>query len=208
MTFLRLATGEMLLLAAWTPCRAADDADAAKQLLDLMKQRDRSIQKIVRSKTGGETEAERQKLKEIVGDLFDFRRYSELTLGRYWDERTDAEKAEFTDLCRQLIEKNYGDPKLYTKSDSIAYISAEVDGNEGVVKTVVYYKSEKSTIDYQLNRKDGNWLIYDMVIDDLSVARNNRAQFRKEIRKTSYEGLVSKLKDKLTEQAEDGKDGE
>jgi hypothetical protein len=47
-----------------------------------------------------------------------------------------------------------------------------------------------------------------MVIDDLSVARNNRAQFRKEIRKTSYEGLVSKLRDKLTEQAEDEKDGE
>lgn len=207
MTILRPLLGMMLLLAASVPCPAASDGgDEAARLMALMKERDRAIQDIVRSDTGGETEAQRQRLKDIVGELFDFRRYSELALGRYWDERTEAEKDEFTDLCRQLIEKNYADPKLYTKSDRIDYISAEVDGNEGVVKTVVHYKSERSAIDYRLHLVDGEWLIYDMVIDDLSVARNNRSQFRREIRKTSYEGLVSKLRDKLAEQDGDGKD--
>jgi phospholipid transport system substrate-binding protein len=99
-----------------------------------------------------------------------------------------------------LIEKNYGDPKLYKKAEEIAYVSAETPAsNQGAVKTVVRYKTEKSTIEYRLRRDQGAWRIYDMVIDDLSVAESNRSQFRKEIRKTSYQGLVQKLKEKLAE---------
>lgn len=184
---------------------AASNENQAEALLEMMKARDRSIQEIVRSKTEGQTQAERKRLKEIVGDLFNFRRFSELSLGRYWKERTEEEQTEFTDLCRRLIQKNYADPKLYAKSDKIDYIGAEVNGTDALVKTVVHYKSEQSTIDYKLHLVDSKWLIYDMIIDDLRVSRNNRSQFYKEIRKRSYESLVRKLKDKLSTKSNDGK---
>ena len=117
---------------------------------------------------------------------------------------TPAEQAEFTELCRRLIERNYADPKLYKKAEKVEYEGASVDGDEGEVKTIVSYKTEESTIDYQLKKVGDNWLIYDMVIDDLSIAKNNRSQFRREIRKSSYEGLVKKLKDKLEKQDAEG----
>jgi phospholipid transport system substrate-binding protein len=186
--------------AAETP---ASDADSG--LIEMMKARDRAIQDIVRSETEGSTESEREQLKAIVGELFDFERLSRKSLGRYWRDRTEAERGEFVGLYRRLIEKNYADPKLYTKSDKIEYLGADVEGAEAVLKTMVYYKTEKSTIDYRFHTVDGKWLIYDMVIDDLSIARNNRSQFYKEIRKSSYEGLVRKLKDKLIGESEDGK---
>lgn len=171
----------------------------------MVKGRDRSIQEIVRSETKGETEAERERLKAIVGEVFDYEAFGRLSLGRDWRKRTDAERAEFIDLNRRLVEKNYADPKLYTKAEKIDYTGVEVDSADAVVKTVVHYKSEKSEIDYKLHRVDGKWLIYDMVIDELSVSRSNRSQFRKEIRKSSYEGLIRKLKDKLVEATDDGK---
>ena len=171
----------------------------------MMKARDKAIQEVVRSRTGGETEADRERLKAIIGDLFDYKAFSESTLKRYWNERTDAQRAEFVDLVRRLIEKNYADPKLYTKSEKIDYIGVELNGAEAVVKTVVHYKGEKSNIDYNLHQVGGKWLVYDMVIDDLSIAQNNRSQFYKEIRKSSYEGLVQKLKDKLLEAGNNGK---
>lgn len=171
-------------------------------LLDLVKDRNQAIEKIVKSPTGGETPEEREAIRTIVSELFDFRTFAETSLGRYWDDRTEAEKAEFTSLCRQLIEKNYADPKLYKKAEKVEYAGASVDGDTGEVKTVVSYKTEKSTIDYQLKKAGDDWLIYDMVIDDLSIAKNNRSQFRREIRKTSYEGLVQKLKDKLAKEEE------
>jgi len=194
-----------IFAAAFAPGTAATDEDREKALLEMMKDRDHSIQEIVRSETGGETEAERKRLKALVGSLFDFRRFSQLSLGRHWKERTEDERAEFTDLCKRLVEKNYADPKLYTKSEKIDYIDAEVDGTDALVKTMVYYKSEQSAIDYKLHLVDGKWLIYDMVVDDLRVSRNNRSQFSKEIRKSSYEGLVRKLKDKLDKENNDAK---
>ncbi len=183
-------------------------ADEAPDLLEMMKARDQSIKEIVNSETKGETLVERDSLKAVVGDLFDFQEFSRLALGRYWKERTEAEQAEFTDLCRQLIEKNYADPKLYTKSDKINYIESELEGTKGLVKTVVYYKDEESSIDYKLHPVNGQWRVYDMVIDDLSITRSNRSQFYKEIRKTSFEGLVKKLKDKLQEEKASGENKE
>jgi phospholipid transport system substrate-binding protein len=189
----------LLVVAAGTTV-----AEPASPLLDLVRERNAAIESIVRSPTEGETPEERAQIKSIVAALFDFQRYSELSLGRYWKERTAEERIEFTDLCRRLIERNYADPQLYKKADRVDYIGAEQEEDEGSVETVVHYKTEQSTITYQLRRQADTWLIYDMVIDDLSVARSNRSQFRKEIRKSSYEGLVKKLRDKL-EQQEDEK---
>ena len=184
---------------------SARGADEAGMLLEVMKTRDAAIKAVVNSETGGETAEEREQLKKIVEDMFDFHRFSALALGRHWQRRTRAEQVEFTDPCRRLIVKNYADPKLYTKSDKIEYVDSKVDSTEGLVRTVVHYKDELSDIDYKLHPVNGKWLVYDMVIDDLSVARNNRSQFYKEIRKSSYEGLVNKLRDKLNEDAADGK---
>ncbi len=177
-------------------------AESASPLLDLVRDRNQAIESIVRSPTGGETPAERDQIRSIVSGLFDFRRYSELSLGRYWKDRTDDERRDFTDLCRRLIERNYADPQLYKKAERVDYVGEEQEGDEGSVETIVHYKTEQSTIAYRLHKRDDVWLIYDMVIDDLSVARNNRSQFRKEIRKSSYEGLVKKLRDKLKKEEE------
>ncbi|MDP6037593.1 MAG: ABC transporter substrate-binding protein [Candidatus Latescibacteria bacterium] len=182
-------------------------SDQGEALLNMVKERDQAIQDIVRSETKGETPEERAKLKAIVGDLFDFETFSKESLGRDWAERTEAELKEFVDVNRQLIERNYADPKLYTKADKIDYTGVEVEDTASLVKTVVHYKRETSLIDYKLHLVDGKWLIYDMVIDDLSVARSNRSQFRREIRKSSFAGLMDKLKKKLKEDGADKKGG-
>lgn len=179
---------------------SADQGDA---LLEMVKSRDRAIQDIVRSETKGDTPEDRAKLKAIVGELFDFETFSQESLGRDWAGRTEEERTDFVAVNRQLIEKNYADPALYTKAEKIDYTGVEVDSTQAVVKTVVHYKRESSTIDYKLHLVEDKWLIYDMVIDELSVARSNRSQFRREIRKSSFAGLMKKLKEKLSEDTSD-----
>lgn len=183
---------------------ASEQGDA---LLEMVKSRDRAIQAIVRSETGGDTAEERAELKAIVGELFDFETFSRESLGRDWAARTTAEREEFIAVNRRLIEKNYADPALYTKAEKIDYTGVEVEDAEAIVKTEVHYKRETSTIDYKLHLVEGKWLIYDMVIDELSVARSNRSQFRREIRKSNFAGLLKKLKQKLREDAADEKGG-
>lgn len=200
MRFLRV----FLLVFVAVGVSVAAEEDQSQQLLDMVKSRDKAIQDIVRSETKGETAEERAQLKAIVGDLFDFAALSELSLGRSWKDITADERAEFIDLNRRLIEKNYADPKLYTKAEKIEYAGVELDGKEALVKTVVHYKTERSNIDYQMHLVDGKWLIYDMIVDDLSIGKSNRSQFRREIRKSSFEGLVKKLREKLDVSEEKG----
>ena len=189
-----------LILVLMGVAGASGQGDA---LLDMVKSRDRAIQDIVRSETKGDTPEERAKLKAIVGELFDFQTFSRESLGRDWAARTEEERADFVAVNRQLIEKNYADPALYTKAEKIDYTGVAVDSTQAVVKTVVHYKRESSTIDYKLHLVEDKWLIYDMVIDELSVARSNRSQFRREIRKSSFAGLMDKLKEKLSEDTSD-----
>ena len=185
----------------------AAGADQGEALLEMIKDRDRAIQDIVRSETGGDTDEERAALTAIVGELFDFETFGRESLGRDWAERTEAEREEFIAVNRQLIEKNYADPALYTKAEKIDYTGVAVEDAKAIVKTTVHYKREMSTIDYKLHLVEGKWLIYDMVIDELSVTRSNRSQFRREIRKSSFAGLLDKLKQKLREDASDEKGG-
>ncbi|MDE2799456.1 MAG: ABC transporter substrate-binding protein, partial [Gemmatimonadota bacterium] len=96
-----------LMLVLMGVASASDQGDA---LLDMVKSRDRAIQDIVRSETGGDTPEERAALKSIVGELFDFETFSRESLGRDWTARTEEERADFVAVNRQLIEKNYADP--------------------------------------------------------------------------------------------------
>lgn len=178
----------------------AQGGDAtAQKLLDTLKERDNAIRTIARSTTGPLSAADQAKLKAIVGDAFDYEELSRQSLGKYWAERTPAERKEFTGLYRQLIEKSYADPKLYRKVEKITYDGAEATGTTATVRTTVHYKGEKSAIKYVMLKQGEKWLVADMVIDDVSVVRNNRQNFYKEIAKSSYAGLVGKIKKKLAE---------
>ncbi|MDP6625381.1 MAG: ABC transporter substrate-binding protein, partial [Nitrospinota bacterium] len=46
-------------------------------------------------------------------------------------------------------------------------------------------------------RVENEWKIYDFIVEGVSMIKNYRTQFRKIIRKTSYQELVKKLKAKV-----------
>ncbi len=196
----------LMIWALWADGFAQTPADAAtgQKLIDLLKGRDDSVRAIARSTNGPLNAADREKLKAIVGDTFDYEELSRQSLGKHWGERTPAERKEFSGLYRQLIEKSYADPKLYRRVEKITYDGAEAVGSAATVKTTVYYKGEKSAVKYAMRLLAGRWLITDMVIDDVSVVRNNRQNFYKEIARSSYAGLVGKIKKKLAEEPSGG----
>jgi phospholipid transport system substrate-binding protein len=62
------------------------------------------------------------------------------------------------------------------------------------VRTNLVGSKVDTSLDFQLGSQSGDWLIYDVVIDDASMVRNYQAQFHRIIRDDSYEGLVKKLR--------------
>lgn len=183
-----------------TPTRAIQDLDS----------------KLDDYKTGPNlTEADKaynKKLKqEILYGTFDVKELSRLALEKHWLPRTYGERQDFVDLMTKLLEnkailsKEQGQKK--SKSQRVYQIRYLGDKylnkkkTRALARSSVYVKSEDITVklDYKLRKKDGNWKIYDVILDGASLVDNYRYQFDRIITKHDYEELVSRMQKKLDE---------
>jgi len=139
----------------------------------------------------------RKKIREAVFEVFDFGEMAKRSLAIYWKERTPADKKEFTELFTDLIERSYINRIENYSDEKISYDNESVDSDYAVVKTrFITKRREEISVDYKLMLKDGNWLVYDVVIENVSLVNNYRVQFNKIIRSSSYAELLKKMKNK------------
>lgn len=54
---------------------------------------------------------------------------------------------------------------------------------------------------YRLHKTSERWLIYDVVLENVSMVRNYRAQFNRILNKSSFADLLARLKQKIQETA-------
>ena len=141
----------------------------------------------------------RAALRKTIDERFDYRQMVMRSLAKNWDLRSDQERQEFIGLFKSLLENSYAS-KLESYSDEkINYTNEMIKGKYALVKTEVVRPSSTIAVDYKLIQENGDWRVYDFVIEGVSMIRNYRSQFTKIIRKDSYEILVQKLTDKINE---------
>ena len=142
----------------------------------------------------------RDTVQKIALPRFDAEEIAKRALGIHWRERTEAEKKEFTQLFTQLVEKSYSDTlDRYTREVKFFFDQERIEDGFAEVDTRVFDPSQNKTfsLDYHLLRVDGQWLIYDVVIENVSLVRNYRNQFNRIITRSSYADLIQSIKSKL-----------
>ncbi len=147
-----------------------------------------------------------RQLKEVIFARFEFPEMAKRSLGMHWRDRTPQEREEFVDLFADLLEKSYH-KKLESYTDQeILYTEEQVENNKfGVVTTQIVSQKENLDIpvDYKLMRRDGQWKVYDVVIEGVSLVSNYRSQFNRIIQTSSYAELVRKMRVKHESEALD-----
>jgi len=152
-------------------------------------------------KTEDTYEERRKLIRKAVYDVFDFREMAQRTLARNWRDRTAKEKDEFTDLFADLLERSYINRIEGYSGEKIVYDSEEIDDDYAEVKTkFITARRDEYHADYKLINKDGKWMVYDIVLENVSLVNNYRVQFNKIINSSSYEELVKKLTTKLEDE--------
>jgi len=137
----------------------------------------------------------RQALRSITDNVFDWTEMARRALGRHWAARTPAEQQEFTGLFRDLLERAYLSKIEKYSGEPIAYVGEAVDGDLATVRTKITTKQGQDVpIDYRLTRQGDRWLIYDVLVENVSLISNYRTQFDGIIRTSSYEELLKRLK--------------
>jgi phospholipid transport system substrate-binding protein len=156
------------------------------------------------AKQDGKSEERRGAIRKVASETFDFREISQRSLARHWQSRTPTEKEEFTALFADLLERSYiGQIEQYSGGEKIQYVAETVDGSQAQVRTKLITKQgTEIPVDYRLHNVSGNWLVYDVSIEGVSLVSNYRAQFDRIIRGSSYQQLAEKLKAKRDEPRE------
>lgn len=152
---------------------------------------------------GANGRAERQKLlRELIHARFDFQEMAKRSLGAEWRRRTPDEQRQFVTLFRDLLEKAYlGRIESYS-NERFVYINEKIDGPYAEVASAIFTNTnEEFTIRYGLLRVAEQWKIYDVVVEDISLVNNYRAQFNQILSKSSYEELVRRMGSKLVDNA-------
>jgi phospholipid transport system substrate-binding protein len=136
-------------------------------------------------------------IRKVVSERFDFEEMAKRSLGIYWRQRTPAERKEFVQLYNDLLERTYiRRIEAYT-DEKIAYTGEKIsDGYAAVDTKVITTKNTEIPIQYRMLNENGQWMVYDVSIEGVSLINNYRNQFSSVIHQKSYEELVKKLKRK------------
>ncbi len=146
-------------------------------------------------------EDKRTQIGVIVQERFDFRAMSQRTLATNWSKTTDEEKEKFVELFSQLIENSYvGKIDSYT-NERVDYPGEKVSGRKAVVETLIITSSADIPVDYRLYQKGDQWLVYDVIIEGVSLISNYRSSYQEIMKKEGFDGLLAKMRAKIDELA-------
>jgi phospholipid transport system substrate-binding protein len=139
-------------------------------------------------------------VRAAVVDLLDFAEISRRALARHWRPLSEAEREEFVRLFRALLDRTYlPQIKLY-QGERIQFVGESVDGDFAAVQArVLTRRGQEAAVMFRLHRPGERWLIYDVSVEGISLVANYRAQFDQIIQRASYQGLVTRIKQKLAD---------
>jgi phospholipid transport system substrate-binding protein len=173
---------------------------AASPAQDQLKQSIDEILAVLRNpelKTDAQKDTRRQALEKIVEERFDFDKMSQLSLARHWKERSDAEKSEFTALFGRLLKDTYISKMEGYTDEQVVFINELIKKQKAQIDTKIITQTVEIPINYRMFTRDNvQWLVYDMVIEGVSLIGNYRSQFGQMLEKDSFEELMNKLKKK------------
>jgi phospholipid transport system substrate-binding protein len=148
--------------------------------------------------------AESDRLYQIVDEMvlphFDFKAMSSWVLGKYWRKASDAQKERFSKEFQMLLVRTYSNALLEAIGKKITYLPLKgnkADADEVTVRTEVEQKGGfPIPIDYKMHLKNGEWKVYDVVIDNISLVANYRTTFAKQIKDEGLDKLIKDIADR------------
>jgi phospholipid transport system substrate-binding protein len=156
-------------------------------------------------KTPDKRQERRAAVRKIATEAFAVSETARRALGPHWQQRTPAEREEFTDLFADLLERTYISKIDFYGGEKLQYTSEQVEGDRAVVKAKVQTKQGTEVpVEARMLKNGDRWLIYDVVVENVSLVSNYRSQFDQIIRKASYGELINRLKTKRNEFLDEG----
>ena len=172
---------------------AADDPVAA------IKKKDTELQALLKKSSHNAKEMER--VKSLLNDSFDFELLAKKSLSaKDWSAQDEASQQKFVAEFQRMVRNSSAKRLELYRADSTIYEPAKMKGaEEARVTAHLWNKGKESVLEYKMSIVNGNWKAWDLVIDDLSTARNYKDQFSQILKTKSFAELIDVISKKADE---------
>ena len=187
---------------------ASSSASAQSAQRYLKQQHDRAAHLLERPARGPEARERRtSQVNRLLSELFDYQEHARRALDSHWNEHNGAERAEFVELLRQLVERSYQGNLERVLDYNIRY-TGEQDFDGGVVvqteaSSLENRRAPDLEINYRMHRTDGGrWRVFDIETDGVSMIATHRDQFDRIIRRDGWDALLRRMRERLQEDSD------
>ena len=137
-------------------------------------------------------------LRDLLDPRFDFAEMSRSALGYHWKSLSPDQRASFTEVFKSFIESAYLSKIGDYSGQRVDFVKQSPlgDGFAQVFTNIVQTGKEPIPVNYLLEQKDGEWKVYDVTVDNISIIANYRNQFNRVINENGFDKLLSDLKAK------------
>lgn len=189
------AVGFVGFMLGWSPVQGVRAEAPTQQIRTTVEQ----VVKILKdSRYQGEAgkRERRERLRRAIFPRFDFTEMARRSLGSHWQRNWDREK-EFVSAFGDFVENSYVRHIESYKNERIVYARERMDRDFAEVDTkVVTNHGDEVPIQYRLHLRGGDWKVYDVVINHISLVNNYRSQFKRILATSSINDLIERLRDK------------
>jgi len=183
----------LVLLPALAQAQTAAPDVLVKTITDevtAMIKKDKDIQ-------GGDTKKAAELIENKIVPHFNFTRMARLAMGRNWRSATPEQQKELASEFKTLLVRTYATALTNYRDQQIDYkpLRAKADDKEVTVKSDVKPSgsSQPVAIDYEMEKTDNGWKIYDVKVGGVSLVTTYRDTFASEVRERGIEGLIKSL---------------
>lgn len=122
-----------------------------------------------------------------------------LAVGKDWNKASPQQQQQLTTAFRALLVRTYSNALISYKNQRVIYKPFKMNpgDTDALVRTEVVQPGAKPVqLDYSLEKLDGGWKVYDVVVAGISLVTNYRDQFAQEVRNGGIDGLISSIETK------------
>jgi len=140
--------------------------------------------------------ARQQKLRTVADGFFDWRELSRRAAAESWKKFTPKQQDDFVVSFSELLQKTYVRKLEKYNNEKVEYLGEQIAENQAFLKTQVVMKDKSIPINYVMI-KHSQWMVYDVVVEGVSLVKNYRTQFAKILSKETPDALIQRIKDKI-----------
>lgn len=165
----------------------------ADEIREMLENRDDEIKELLGPSGTDYTQDQRDQLKDIINDVIHYESMAQFALGSTFDNIDDETREEFVSLFSTIIRDNSLNRLDIYRAD-VTYENIEVNGDKAHVSTTAQLENVRTPVDYVFEKINGEWMITDMTIDDVSTAESYNRQFQSIIRQRGFDALLESLR--------------